>query len=196
MAAADAPPLSLPSLPRDAALLILGQLPADARARCRAVSPSWRALLDGCCGADAWACVDLSRAGGATCTVTDAALVAASHHAQGRLQLLRVTGCDQLSALALAAVVCANAATLRELHAAGCAAELHDELQSVIADVASVPRLRLVELDLVCASHEVADVMGDARLHVRKLSLLSGDSLTKRLLRLRQRAERLSLEAL
>jgi hypothetical protein len=93
-AAAQAAPHSLTDLPLGLQLAVLALLPADARARCAAVSPAWRAAV-----ADAalWTELDLTRAGGCTCaSLNPATVLAALAPRLAHLRVLRVqTSCEE-----------------------------------------------------------------------------------------------------
>ena len=101
------------SLPHAVVLTILGDIPADQRARLALVCRAWRDMV-----ADpaAWACLDLSvRTSGITVAVTDATLRAAVARANGGLRFLYLDDCVALTAAAQLEVVTANAGTLHTL---------------------------------------------------------------------------------
>ena len=101
-------------LPHGLALRVFSFAPADSRARSACVCTAWRAAL-----ADpaAWTRLDMTCSGGMhwSRSDSDAALTAAAARAAGRLQLLDVRGCGQLSDAALRAVLVTNGAALSEL---------------------------------------------------------------------------------
>ena len=100
------------TLPPEPLRAIFLHLPADQRARAACVCRGWRAVA-----ADP-ARLDLSSGSGVTCRLDDAALLAATARAQGRLEVLNFSRDLMSTAVSLAAlrnVAAANAATLREL---------------------------------------------------------------------------------
>ena len=138
-----------------AALLsaIFARLPADGRARAACVCRGWRELIS---DPALWLRLDLSREGGVSCYVDDAALHAASARAQGRLEALDVTGCVNVRQLALHRAVVANSATLLELRTLSFSFEVSIDFQFRLEEaealLVAAPALRVVEVDLDCGS--------------------------------------------
>jgi hypothetical protein len=92
------------------AILLL--LPADQRARCACVCRSWRVAV---ADPELWAALDLSEpTSGLTCTFGEAALLAATRRARGRLEALNLAGRPAVWP-GLRTVALENAAALREL---------------------------------------------------------------------------------
>jgi hypothetical protein len=137
------------SLPAPLVLNIFSRLTADERARCATVRRSWRAAVS---ERRLWTRLDLSATSGVTCTVNDAALVAAATRAGGSLEALDLSG-RYASSSALLAVATANSETLLEMR---CADETHHfyrvtELELLLR---AAPRLRVLE---TCAVVKAAD---------------------------------------
>jgi hypothetical protein len=137
------------SLPAPLVLNIFSRLTADERARCATVRRSWRAAL---LERRLWTRLDLSATSGVTCTVNNAALVAAAARAGGSLEALDLSG-RYASSAALLAVATANSETLLEMR---CTVATHHsyrvaELESLLR---AAPRLRVLE---TCAFVKAAD---------------------------------------
>ena len=177
----DAKQRDIPALPPDVMPRILKSLPTDARARCRAVRKDFRDMVDAL--DDASTLLDLSWVNGTSCTVNDAALAAAARPLAGTLQVLQLTGCEELSHAAIYAVVTANASTLREVrvgfcNTAMCLVEttpaaapppLQDK-QPIHFD--SLPNLEIFELSLTCSWYALADGMNSRHPYLRARQLV------------------------
>ena len=159
---ADAPVdlLSVVSVPQLRST-IFGLLPADMRARCACVCPTWRTWL---ADESLWRRLDLSKRAGVTCTVTDAALRAAAARAHGGLQALNLAGHSfksprfaqaaqqgGLTEEALLEMVAANAETLRELVHTTASVSLPREPRSPLVEslARAAPRLRVFHADVL-----------------------------------------------
>jgi hypothetical protein len=93
---------------------IFARLPVDERARCMLVCRGWRDTLT---DVSLWTRLDLSPSSGVRVRVTDDVLRGASGLARGALTALDVTGCGDITYVALLAVAATNAGTLMELYA-------------------------------------------------------------------------------
>jgi hypothetical protein len=104
------------SLPAEVLLRIAASLPADSCLALAAMCSGWRDALR---GARSWTRLDLSEASGVAVPVTEALLRCASRRARGTLVALDVSGRGALTALALDAVLWANAGALASVRAHG-----------------------------------------------------------------------------
>jgi hypothetical protein len=134
------------SLPAPLAQNVFSRLPADERARCATVRRSWRAAV---LERSLWTRLDMSTTSGVTCTVNDAALLAAAARAGGRLEALDLWGRNKnyeshYSHEALLAVATANSETLRELRCAHANVYVSRvaELETLLR---ALPRVRVLE---------------------------------------------------
>jgi hypothetical protein len=101
------------ALPPTLVRAVFGFVPADQLARAACVSFAWR---DAVADPALWRRLDLSRASGVACRLSDTGLRAAAARARGGLEALDLMGhVYEFSQAALHAVVAANAASLREL---------------------------------------------------------------------------------
>jgi hypothetical protein len=138
------------SLPHSIVLKVLACLPADARARFATVCRAWR---DSLAERSFWTHVDLSRSGGATCTVDDAALEAVEARAGGRLEALVVSEGQQVTLRAVLRLLTANAGALRELRLSGANySRISFDFGCVEAMVRAAPQLELLEVDVLCGA--------------------------------------------
>lgn len=161
------------ALPHAVALrIIFALLAADARARCATVCRGWRLLV---ADASLWTRLDLSRASGVSCRVTDEGLRAAAARAGGALEALDVDGADDVSQAALLAVVAANGGTLRELRTGsryrieertllqaagvGAASAASDHALTVLTVLRTAPALRTWIADVACFQEQVAALL-------------------------------------
>jgi hypothetical protein len=148
-------------------LAVLALLPADARARCAAVSRGWRATLT---DAGAWTRLDLSPASGVARRRTDALLLAAAARAGGGLLALNITDCPEVTYDTLLAVLRANPG-FSELHCcrasfwsakSGSFCDNYMQRVDVLEVLREAPQLRLLAADLVCDSAaEAAQVLSN-----------------------------------
>ena len=132
------------------AILLL--LPADQRARCACVCRSWRAAV---ADPELWAALDLSEpTSGLTCTFGEAALLAATRRARGRLEALNLAGRPAVWP-GLRTVALENAAALRELR--GLVVSKHRAVSYPLPDFRSLastlarraPAMQALEADLI-----------------------------------------------
>jgi hypothetical protein len=132
-------------LPHALALRVFGGVSVEERLRCREVCRSWCATLD---DHTLWLRLDLTRAGGAACSVL--LLLAATARAVGQLQALRLTygAHDARMRAALPNVAAANSATLQELrlHADGFLTRF--PATTVEALLRAAPHLQILEADV------------------------------------------------
>jgi hypothetical protein len=138
------------ALPHSVVLKVLACLPADARARFATVCRAWRdSLAEHSC----WTRVDLSRSGGATCTVNDAVLAAVEARAGGRLEALCVSECTDVTLDALLRLFTANAGALRELRLSGRNySRIAFDADDLEAMLHAAPHLEILEVDVHCAA--------------------------------------------
>jgi hypothetical protein len=125
---------------------LLSCFPADVRAFCATLFPA------SCASAtERTMCtrVDLSRRGGATYKVDDAALATVTAHAGGQLEALDLSDCQEIPHAALLRLVVANAGTLRELWFSGRRFDLmmtdNAELEELLC---AAPQLQILEADV------------------------------------------------
>jgi hypothetical protein len=177
-----------PRLLRVATGPLAAYLPVVAKLRLAATSRALRAALE----TRYATCVDLSPSSGVRAdSVTDAALLAAVALSHGCLQVLDARGCSRLTRTALANVLAASAATLREVHlcdvareqtgGAGPAAAPSLACSQATALLATAPHMRVynARLDASSVDEAVALVHAAAQrstLHVRATVKLSGKS--------------------
>ncbi len=166
-------------------------LPVVAKLRLAATSRAWRAALE----TRYATCVDLSPSSGVRSdSVTDGALRAAVALSHGCLAVLDARGCARLTRTALANVLAASAATLREVHlcdvareqtgGAGPAAAAPPSLacSQATALLANAPHMRVYNARLDASSVDEAVTLVHAAaprstLHVRATVKLSAKSI-------------------
>jgi hypothetical protein len=135
------------ALPHAVVCKLLACLPADARARFATVCRAWRVSL---AERSFWTRVDLSRSGGATCTVNDAALAAVAARAGGHLEALDASDCAKFTHEALLHVAMANAGALRELRfsSGDVKRQLWTSAQRLETLLREAPQLQILEADV------------------------------------------------
>ncbi len=152
------------SLPAPLAQNVFSRLPVDDRARCATVRRSWRAAV---LERSLWTRLDMSTTSGVTCTINDAALLAAAARAGGRLEALDLWGRNEndedeshYSHEALLAVATANSDTLRELRCCADDANLYvsriAELETLLR---AVPLLRVLETSVKLTAADAGRVL-------------------------------------
>jgi hypothetical protein len=115
VAVAEPAPLTVAALPH-ALLLddVLSRLPVDFRMLCSEMCRDWRAVLN---ERSLWLRLDLSPASGVSRSGSMVALLrAAGARADGQLETLDVSGCNDIPYNAVLEVVRANSVSLRELY--------------------------------------------------------------------------------